>query len=192
APARGGGGGGRPGAPPPPAPPAPPPQAPHPPLGLVHGPGTWAVSVAAPLGRITGAQVRALLPAPGDELRMTPWRGVVVPGFADRPAAEARLAALEATGFITRADSPWYGVGACTGLPGCGKSLADVRADATPGRGGLPVYWSGCERRCGHPHGEYVDVLATGAGTYRVTVRDIDVPTDEGLAGAIAAARTTK
>ncbi|MGW7365354.1 cobalamin biosynthesis protein CobG [Streptomyces sp. NPDC054841] len=166
--------------------------------GLVESPRGWALSVAAPLGRLTVAQLRALLPAPADEVRLTPWRGVVVPGFADRAAAEARLAQLGEAGLITGADSPWYGVGACTGRPGCAKSLADVRTDATPGRGGLPVYWSGCERRCGHPHGEYVDVLATADGTYRVTVQGADVPvdgptgvpTDQGLADAVAAART--
>ncbi|MGW2563532.1 cobalamin biosynthesis protein CobG [Streptomyces sp. NPDC001514] len=159
--------------------------------GVLEGPRAWALSVFAPLGRLTVAQVRALLPAPGGHVRLTPWRGVVVPGFGNRDAAEERLAALGQAGFITGTDSPWYGVGACTGRPGCAKSLSDVRADATPGRGGLPVYWSGCERRCGHPHGEYVDVVATAAGTYRVTVHGADVPTDQGLADAVAAARTT-
>ncbi|PWS48285.1 cobalamin biosynthesis protein CobG, partial [Streptomyces sp. ZEA17I] len=76
------------------------------------------------------------------------------------------------------------------GHPGCAKSLADVRAEAgavvsgegsaataagrsaagaeagaavgRPGR--LPVYWSGCERRCGHPHGEWIDVVAAPDG----------------------------
>ncbi|MFD7440025.1 cobalamin biosynthesis protein CobG [Streptomyces sp. NPDC059909] len=160
--------------------------------GVVEGPNGWALSVAAPLGRLTVAQLRALLPAPGGHVRLTPWRGVVLPGFGSRDAAEARLRQLDDAGFITGTGSPWYGVGACTGRPGCAKSLADVRADATPGDGGgLPVYWSGCERRCGHPHGEYVDVMATPDGTYRVTAHGVDVPTDQGLAGAVAAARTT-
>lgn len=79
----------------------------------------------APLGRLTAARLRALLPA--GEVRLTPWRGVVVAG-----ADPARLPALEAAGLITRPDSPWAGVTACTGRPGCAKSLADVRADAAP------------------------------------------------------------
>ncbi|MFD2622338.1 precorrin-3B synthase, partial [Streptomyces chumphonensis] len=94
---------------------------------------------------------------------------------APRPAA---------AGLVTDPASPWPGVGACVGRPGCAKALADVRADAaaalpdpapaTPaasGTGGVPVYWSGCARRCGHPRGEHVDVLATGDG-YRVTAPD--------------------
>lgn len=160
--------------------------------GVVEGPDGWAVSVLAPLGRLTVAQLRGLLPAPADEVRLTPWRGVVLPGFADRGSARARLEALGRAGLITGTDSPWYGVGACTGRPGCAKSLADVRADATPGRGGLPVYWSGCERRCGRPQGEYVDVVATGDGAYRVTAHGspVPVPSRAALADTIATART--
>ncbi|MBZ4322035.1 cobalamin biosynthesis protein CobG, partial [Streptomyces sp. SCA2-4] len=92
------------------------------------------------------------------------------------------------------------------GRPGCAKSRADVRADASaalagtrPGDAGdLPVYWSGCERRCGHPGGTWVDVLATDDG-YRVAVRTgggeaedgvhpVTV-TASGLPAAVAAAR---
>ncbi len=131
----------------------------------------YAVVVSARLGRVSAAQWRALLPAPGGEIRVTPWRGFVVPGFADEAAARERLRALADAGFLTDPRSPWLGVGACTGRPGCAKSLADVRADAVPGAGGLPVHWSGCERRCGHPRGDWVDVLATGEGRYEVSVR---------------------
>ncbi|MFG3495911.1 cobalamin biosynthesis protein CobG [Streptomyces sp. NPDC047928] len=144
------------------------------PVGAPPEPGVIAdraVSVVAPLGRVTTAQARALLPAPDDEVRVTPWRGFVLPGFADRAAAGARLAELDEAGFLTRTGSPWLGVSACTGRPGCGKALADVREDARPLEHGLPVHWSGCARRCGHPQGDWVDVLATADGTYDITVR---------------------
>jgi precorrin-8X/cobalt-precorrin-8 methylmutase len=130
-----------------------------------------AVSVVAPLGRVTTAQFRALDPGPAGEVRVTPWRGFVVTGLPGRAAAVERLAALEAAGYLTRAGSPWLSVSACTGRPGCGKALADVRADARPLEHGLPVHWSGCARRCGHPQGDWVDALATGDGTYEITVR---------------------
>ncbi|MEU3480378.1 cobalamin biosynthesis protein CobG [Streptomyces sp. NPDC033754] len=151
---------------------------------LAPGPlGATALYVLAPLGRLTAAQLRALLPA--EEIRLTPWRGAVVVGAA----GPDRLAALAAPpyGLITRPDSPWAGVSACTGRPGCAKSLADVRADAAPGRTGLPVHYSGCERRCGHPHGTWVDVVATADGTYLVD----GVPTARtALPEAVATART--
>ncbi|MFD3991960.1 cobalamin biosynthesis protein CobG [Streptomyces sp. NPDC058548] len=149
--------------------------------------GPAALSVLAPLGRLTAAQLRALLPA--EEVRLTPWRGVVVAG-----AGADRLPALDAAGLITRPGSPWAGVTACTGRPGCAKSLADVRADAVPGPGPtaaplLPVHFSGCERRCGHPHGAWTDVLATAGGDYLVD----GVPTPRtALPEAVTAARTTR
>lgn len=155
-----------------PAPAGPPPTAEPPAPGPV---GDRAVSVVAPLGRVTSEQFRALVADDGDEVRVTPWRGFVVAGLPGRAAAERRLAALEAAGYLVRPGSPWLAVTACTGRPGCGKALADVRADARPlddaPLRGLPVHWSGCERRCGHPQGDWVDALATGDGTYTLTVR---------------------
>ncbi|MER5201705.1 cobalamin biosynthesis protein CobG [Streptomyces sp. NPDC002825] len=125
--------------------------------------GDRALHVLAPLGRLTAAQLRALADG-AEELRLTPWRGVVVVG-----APADRLPGLETYGLVTRPDLPSVGVSACTGRPGCAKSLADVRTDAgLVHRGGLPVHYSGCERRCGHPHGTWVDVLATGDHTYLV------------------------
>ncbi|MFJ5827955.1 cobalamin biosynthesis protein CobG [Streptomyces sp. NPDC093089] len=152
---------------------------------LAPGPlGADSLHVLAPLGRLTAAQLRALLPA--EEVRLTPWRGAVVVGAGPY---EERLAALDAHGLITRPDSPWAGVSACTGRPGCAKSLADVRADAAPGSArGLPVHYSGCERRCGHPHGTWVDVVATADGAYLVD----GAPTPRtALTEAVTTARTT-
>ncbi|MEU5214955.1 cobalamin biosynthesis protein CobG [Streptomyces sp. NPDC020807] len=148
--------------------------------------GARALYVLAPLGRLTAAQLRALLPA--EEVRLTPWRGAVVVGTT---AGTDRLAAH---GLITDPGSPWVNVTACTGRPGCAKSLADVRADAVPApaRGlpgaGTPVHYSGCERRCGHPHGTWVDVVATADGAYLVN----GAPTPRtALHEAVTTARTT-
>ncbi|ATW52554.1 precorrin-3B synthase [Streptomyces peucetius subsp. caesius ATCC 27952] len=161
----------------------------------VPGAGHGAVYVVAPLGRVTASAWRLIAGVaerygPG-ELRVTPWRGVVVVG-----AGEEQLGVLAGAGLVTDPASPWLGVGACTGRPGCAKSLADVRADATAllpaGAGGLPVHWSGCERRCGHPRGAWVDVVATAEGHYEVSAPGgppRTVPLTE-LAGALAAART--
>ncbi|MFB7515500.1 cobalamin biosynthesis protein CobG [Streptomyces sp. NPDC056144] len=146
--------------------------------------------VLAPLGRLTAAQLRALLPA--EEIRLTPWRGAVVVGATGNED-------LAAHGLITDPGSPWVDVTACTGRPGCAKSLADVRADATPGPAGglparglpgraLPVHYSGCERRCGHPHGAWVDVVATADGAYLV---DGAATPRTALHEAVTTARTT-
>ncbi|MFF7802549.1 precorrin-3B synthase [Streptomyces olivaceus] len=141
-----------------------------------------ALCVHAPLGRLTAVQWRELTDAAPVELRLTPWRGIVVPApdttASDRGAALSRLAAA---GLVTDPSSPWLRVGACVGRPGCGKSRADVRADAArtlaaAGASHLPLYWSGCERRCGHPGGGHVDVLAAPDGGYRLTAPDGDGP----------------
>jgi precorrin-3B synthase len=168
------------------------------PGGSTHGDAreSGGVYVVAPLGRVTASAWRLVAEVAErhgtGELRVTPWRGVVVPG-----AGPEQLDVLAGAGLVTDPDSPWLGVGACTGRPGCAKSLADVRADATDhlaaGAGGLPVHWSGCERRCGHPRGAWVDAVATGDGRYEVSApgvppRAVALPE---LADALAAARTT-
>ncbi|MEW1889645.1 precorrin-3B synthase [Streptomyces sp. IBSBF 3010] len=184
------------------------PEGTPPALGVVTGSGdTDALSVGLPLGRADAVRWRALTDLARDhgagELRLTPWRGVVVPGVR-RDRASGALDALEAVGLVTGDRSPWTGVGACVGRPGCAKSLADVQGDAasalrprSPDRA-LPVHWSGCERRCGHPGGAWVDVLAGPDGGYRVSVvRDggrreepVRVTDDPAaLADAVAAAR---
>jgi precorrin-3B synthase len=126
----------------------------RPPVALPPGPVGDVFVVGAPLGRLSQDQARAF----GSWVRLTPWRSVVVP---ELPSA---------AGLITSPSSPWHGVTACTGRPGCTKSLADVRADAAasiPTRTStLPVHWSGCSRRCGKPAGA-VDMVATGDGYRR-------------------------
>ena len=100
------------------------------------------------------------------------------------------------SGLITDPRSPWHGVSACTGRPGCAKSLSDVRADAAAWLSGpelsdplemigmgtrspqgalqsgsipqRPVHWSGCSRRCGRPAGDVIEFVATGDGYCRI------------------------
>ncbi|MCG8921879.1 hypothetical protein [Lentzea sp. CC55] len=107
------------------------------------------VTPGVPLGRLDAAQL------PGVPLRLTPWRSLVVP------------AGTGTSGLITDPASPWHGVSACTGRPGCAKSLSDVRADARAWLGtphDRPVHWSGCARRCGRPAGDVIEFVATGDG----------------------------
>lgn len=172
------------------------PLASEPSPGTVTGPdGSTSLSVLAPLGRLTAAQWAELTATASGELRLTPWRGVILP-----TVRSDRLPGLDSVGLITDPASPWLGVGACIGRPGCAKSRADIRTDAaaslTTG-GGLPAYWSGCERRCGRPRGDHVDVVAAPDGGYRISVvrggrvratTTTDNPSK--IAAGLAAART--
>ncbi|MEU6794069.1 precorrin-3B synthase [Nonomuraea wenchangensis] len=130
--------------------------------------GRVAVEAVVPLGRLTSAQALALADT-GHAVRLTPWRTVVLPGLSPAEADRAGKA-LDAMGLVTDPASPWAGVTACTGRPGCAKALADVRADARQWVEGLdrapatPVHWAGCERRCGLPRGPVVQLIATTNG----------------------------
>jgi precorrin-3B synthase len=139
-------------------------------LGVLEQPDGPLLSVGAlvPLGKLGPVHMKALEKA--DRLVITPWRGVLV---TDLPAAVTAqwTADLIDSGLALDARSPWVGVTACAGRPGCAKSLADVRADAAATSAfvdGLPAHWAGCDRACGSPAGAHVRVLATPAG-YRVS-----------------------
>ncbi|MFI6298562.1 precorrin-3B synthase [Nonomuraea sp. NPDC050790] len=131
--------------------------------GVVVVPGgRVAVEAVVPLGRLTAAQAR-LLATLDAQVRLTPWRTVVLLDLPEIPD-------LTGSGLVTDPDSPWTGVSACTGSPGCAKSLADVQHDAARWvatrihRPDLPVHWAGCERRCGLPKGPVIEMVATGDG----------------------------
>ncbi|GAA2214030.1 hypothetical protein GCM10009850_094940 [Nonomuraea monospora] len=133
--------------------------------------GRVALQVLVPLGRLTPAQLRALADS-GPAVRLTPWRTAVSLDLSPEAADRAERALTEA-GLVTDPASPWTGVTACTGRPGCGKALADVQADARrwvesqAAAPGTPVHWAGCERRCGLPRGQVVELIATGDGYRR-------------------------
>ncbi|WP_369132521.1 precorrin-3B synthase [Modestobacter sp. I12A-02662] len=123
------------------------------------------------LGRLSAEQAE-LLAGLADEVQLTPWRTVVVPDLAEDAVDDAAVD-LHRTGVVFDEASPWALVTACAGRPGCARSLADVRADVTAAiatgtlPGGVRQHWAGCERRCGRPRGDVVDVVATPAG-YRI------------------------
>jgi len=142
------------------------------PVGIMARPGGLVALVAlVPLGRLSGVQIRVLEEA--ESIVVTPWRGVVLPDLSPS-AAESWQAALAAVGLEVHGGSRWSGVTTCAGRPGCARSLADVRRDATAAvRAGFdgerPVHWVGCARGCGSPAGSHVRVEATGSG-YAVRV----------------------
>jgi precorrin-3B synthase len=131
--------------------------------------GRTALIGVVPLGRLSADQAD-LLARLADEVQLTPWRSVVVPDLAEDAVDDAAVD-LFRTGMVFDEASPWLRVTTCAGRPGCAKSLADVRADATLAvrtgalpAGGARQHWAGCERRCGRPQGGVVDVVATPTG----------------------------
>ena len=125
--------------------------------------------VAAPFGELSQDRIGALVEESA-ELVVTPWRTIMLPNIS-RSAIHGVLRRLADVGLATDSSAGWLRVSACIGMRGCAKANADVRADAAEVMRSLPtgprLHFAGCERRCGSPGEEHVDVLATGHG-YRV------------------------
>ncbi|MFD2455294.1 precorrin-3B synthase [Corynebacterium mendelii] len=155
----------RPAATPAPAPPVP--------VGWHDNPdATVTLGAGLPFGALSSTAAR-LIAATGATTTATTRHTVMVHNLAE-DVAEAFVKLAPRTGLVFDAGSPWLAVTACTGKPGCAKSLSDTRRDAAAlvasGTGPeIPVHVSGCPRRCGHPRGAYTDYLAVGDGEYEIT-----------------------
>lgn len=144
-----------------------------PPIGwLPQFDGLVSLGGALALGTLD-ARLAEFLAAIDTPLVITPWRSLVVCDL-DEDTADTVVRVLAPMGLIFDENSPWIDASACTGSPGCAKSHADVRADLTDAidagtvARGRRQHWSGCERRCGTPKGDVIDVLAGPSG-YRVS-----------------------
>jgi precorrin-3B synthase len=112
-----------------------------------------ALGAAIPLGVLAARQAEfvAAIDAP---VVITPWRSLLVCDLPDG-VADTSLRVLAPMGLVFDENSPWLDISACVGSPGCEKSQADVRAEAT--RVALEesvdghVHYVGCERACGSP-----------------------------------------
>ena len=91
---------------------------------------------------------------------ITPWRGLVI------PYAAARLPELITAGLVADDTSPWTMISACVGAPYCGQARMETlvaarelarRPTSTPLQ---RTHLSGCERRCGAPNHDHLDLVA--------------------------------
>jgi precorrin-3B synthase len=123
-------------------------------------PGLFAEGalVALAFGQMQAATLEALA-ATGPDLRLTPWRMVLLEGAAALPTI---------AGLITDPQDPALRVIACTGAPGCPQALAPTRplalqlAPHVPQDGILHV--SGCAKGCAHPARAPLTLTATATG----------------------------
>lgn len=129
--------------------------------------GRITLGAAVPLG-VLDAESARYLAAVAAPMAITPWRSVLLFDL-DEGTADVALRVLAPRGLVFDQNSPWLSVSACTGSPGCERSLADVRADAAAAvhdpaaLPGTHRHFVGCERACGSPsHGEVM--IATGDG----------------------------
>ena len=105
------------------------------------------VGVALPFGRLSANQLRTLADFAASDIRLTPFRAVLLPGVS----ADV-LPRLSEAGFLTRSDDPLLAVAACPGAPACGaaeietrslaRRLTALQSDAR----GVWLHISGCEK----------------------------------------------
>ncbi|MDL2183131.1 precorrin-3B synthase [Pseudomonas sp. ChxA] len=138
------------------------------------------VAAVAPLGRLDSNMLKGaaqLASEFGDgTLRITPWQGVLLPNLEHHDAVTA---GLEQLGFLCSVDQPLARMIACTGSSGCGKGLADTKADAlqlAALQPGHDVHLSGCPRSCAAAHTAPVTLLAVSPGHYDVYFREAAQP----------------
>ncbi|UXA16140.1 precorrin-3B synthase [Mycobacterium sp. SMC-4] len=140
----------------------------RPPVGWIEqDDGRVTLGAAVPLG-VLDAHTARFLAAVASPMAVTPWRSVLLFDL-DEGVADTALRVLAPRGLIFDENSPWLDVSACTGVPGCARSAADVRADAAAAaRAAGPAevthrHYVGCERACGSPGAGQV-LIATGDG----------------------------
>jgi precorrin-3B synthase len=151
--------------------------------------GLAMVGAMPVLGRLSAVQLEEIANVADEicgrvdeaEVRLTPWRSVVIPNVPiDRAASVLR--ALEEMGLATDLSDPALRVVACAGSTGCPSSYTDTQHDgsalvaalraASPTRP-LTIHLSGCSKRCADSTTEFDMTLVGGPtpGAYEVITR---------------------
>lgn len=112
--------------------------------GVIEGAdGERALSVLAPLGRLSVAQWRLLTGVADADgvgaLRLTPWRGIVIPGLS-ADTADARLRELSDAGLITGPDSPGTTSAPAPAAPAAPSPVPTCGPTRRPRSGRAPPY----------------------------------------------------
>jgi precorrin-3B synthase len=160
-------------------------------LGVHDLGGRCALGVGAPFGRLNAQKLVSLADAAeraDGELRLTPWRAVLVIGENVDAALATRL---PEAGFVLDDDDPIRAVAACPGAPACANASTathdDARRVAALARrlatAGVAMHVSGCAKGCAHAAA--APVVAVGRdGGYDLALdgRAGDAPMLRGLA----------
>jgi precorrin-3B synthase len=171
----------------------------EPQIGLhTLGNGADFLGVGAPFGRLSADQLEHLAVLASDagaEIRVMPWRSIVIAPVA-RAQAERLQASLAELGLIVDPDDPRLAVAACPGAPACSSASVKTRDDATLfaplGRdltaSGIGLHVSGCIKACAKSDATPVTLVGRD-GCYDLVLngRPIDTAARSGL--SVEAAR---
>ena len=147
------------------------------------------LGVGLPFGRISATELVNFVQHAGDsgaaELRLTPWRAIVIP-LSSAPAAKALAAKLAQTGLILDSADPRLRFAACSGVPSCLHGTTTTRDDATQlaalvGTNSF-LHVSGCAKGCAHPRSAPVTLVGRD-GLYDLILDGLpsDSPSIRGL-----------
>lgn len=123
------------------------------------------VGVGLPFGRIDATQLRLLADIAVPDIRLTPFRAVLLPGVS----ADAVLRLAEA-GFITSPDDPLLSVTACSGASACSSASIETRdfarrlAALKRPTQGIWLHISGCEKGCASSSPHAVTLVGRDGG----------------------------
>ncbi len=117
-----------------------------------------ALGVGVPFGRLTAVTLRTLseeASKASGELRLTPWRAVLVVGESLEAHAGERL---REAGLLLDDAAPISGVAACPGAPACRSGSTSTHEDGLAiapwarhlGTNGITIHVSGCAKGCAH------------------------------------------
>ena len=141
------------------------------------------LGIALPFGRLSAGQLRTLADLSASDIRLTPFRAVLLPDVS----ADV-LPRLSEAGFITRSDDPLLAVAACPGAPACGSAKIETRnlarrlAALQPDARGVWLHISGCEKSCASSATHAVTLVGRDGGLDLVLDgRPTDPPRHTGL-----------
>jgi precorrin-3B synthase len=159
------------------------------PVGLLRFNERYCFGIGAAFGRLDAnmldAAARAAAIFGTGEIRLTPWRVLILP-FVQPKAAGAMRAYFTGHGFIVDPEDARLAIAACGGASTCERGTTDTRADALAlmpvarrlCKTGVALHVSGCAKGCARQAGVpfaliahaglydlVVDVTAIGAGT---------------------------
>lgn len=133
------------------------------PIGVLRiGEEAFCFGAGAAFGRISSSMLEAAADAAekfgSGEVRLSPWRALILPGVKAGNAEKLHLF-LGSHEFITAPEDHRLAVAACGGLPACTSATTDTQADALTlsdlarrlQKTGIALHLSGCDKGCARP-----------------------------------------
>ncbi len=145
-------------------------------FGAQRNGGVSYGGIGAPFGRWRARELAAVAELAAeeglDELRLTPWRALLIP-TPNEAAAQSIAARAQSRDFITLADDERLTVIACPGAPECPQALGETRAHVARlaplakkliGADGVGLHLSGCAKGCMRPAATPITLVAVADG----------------------------